>query len=359
MYEGTYTDGASAVRHRVRVTVTMNRLHITGEAGHTLDEWSFSGLRLAEDIYGSDQPVRLAHREKGEARLFFSSQEILDRLIVQAPGLRRRRSLKRRILVQSGIALAALGILLTVLLAALPYAADRLARFVPPWWENSIGVGFMAALEEQFPTCAGPGGRAALASLARRIAGARGDLHGIRIRVLQSRVPNAFALPGGYIGIFEGLIRFAESPEELAGVLAHEMAHVAHRHPMKSIIRQSGYRMIFHVMAGDASVLGSSAAKITETLLNLSFTREAEQESDRTSIDMLNRAGINSNGLPQFLSRLHKADARETSRGGYFSTHPAPEERAQSMRGWVRDGSAAMTADEWKAVRRMCRVAEF
>ena len=62
MYEGSYTDGASAVRHRVRVTVTMNRLYIADETGRTLDEWSFSGLRLAEDIYRSDQPVRLSQR---------------------------------------------------------------------------------------------------------------------------------------------------------------------------------------------------------------------------------------------------------------------------------------------------------
>ncbi len=359
MYEGSYTDGISAVRRRVRVTVTMMRLHIADEAGRTLDEWSFSGLRLAEEIYNPSQPVRLSHREKGDARLFLSSQEILDRLAGQAPGLRRRRSLKRRILIQAGIGLAALGILTAVVLAALPYAADSLARFVPRRWEYSIGSGFMATLEERFPPCTGLGGRTALASLARRIAGKQDALSRVRIRVLRSRIPNAFALPGGHIGIFEGLISFIESPEELAGVLAHEMAHAALRHPMKSILRQSGYRLIFSAMAGDASMFGSSAAKLTETLLNLSFTREAERESDRISIDMLNRAGIRSYGLPRFLKRLHQADSRNTSRGGYFSTHPAPEERARAMRSWVRDGNSAMTAGEWEAVQRMCRVAEF
>ena len=359
MYEGSYTDGISAVRHRVRITVTMMRLHIADETGRTLDEWSFSGLRLAEEIYNSSQPVRLFHLEKGDARLFLSSQEILDRLAGLAPGLRPRRSLKRRMLIQAGIGLAALGILAVVVLAALPYAADSLARFVPRRWENSIGSGFMAALEKRFPPCTGLGGQTALASLARRIAGNQDTLTRVRIRVLRSRIPNAFALPGGYIGIFEGLIRFTESPEELAGVLAHEMAHAENRHPMKSILRQSGYRLIFSAMTGDTSMLGSSAAKLTETLLNLSFTREAERKSDRISIDMLNRAGIRSYGLPRFLNRLRKADSGKTSRGGYFSTHPAPEERAKAMRRWVRDGNAAMTEGEWEAVRQMCRVTEF
>ncbi len=59
MYEGSYTDGLSAVSHRVRITVTMNRLHIADESGRTVDEWSFSGLRLAEEIYNGSQPVRL------------------------------------------------------------------------------------------------------------------------------------------------------------------------------------------------------------------------------------------------------------------------------------------------------------
>ncbi|MFC1491689.1 M48 family metallopeptidase [Nitrospinota bacterium] len=352
MYESTYTDGKTAARRPVRVDLTMNRLLIRGEDGSALDEWSLPGLRLAEEIYGRSQPVRLSHRERGESLLSFESQEILGALAESVPGLRGRSSWARRLLTPLAIALAALVFIAAVLAAAFPYAVERLSNYIPREWEDALGSRVMDTIGTQYPSCRGRGGEAALTALVSRLAAARG-IPPVEVRVFRSRIPNAFTAPGGHIGIFEGLFRFTETPEEFAGVLAHEMGHAALRHPAKSLVRRAGFALIFSMMTGDASWLTSSAGKLTKSLLNLSFTREAELESDREAIRTLGRAGIRSDGLSRFLARL-KRRAPKHAAGGYFSTHPAAGERIAAMRGRTRPGAPAMTPAEWRALRGIC-----
>ncbi len=345
----------------------MGRLVIIGEDGETVDEWPLEGLRLADEIRSAAQPVRLAHRDRGEARLTFESQEIL-RALGEVPGARRKWSWGKRIAVYAGIAAAALGILVGAAIAVLPRAADRLSLLVPAGLEDAAGARIMAAIAAQYPECRSHRGEAAIASLARRLASAntaagrlaagRTFRNPIRVRLFRSKIPNAFTAPGGHIGIFAGIFRFARTPSELAGVLAHEMGHAALRHPAKSILRQAGLGLIFAVITGDAAELAAWAGKFTRNLLNLSFTREAELEADCAAIAMLAGAGIRQDGLSRFLERISRR-APGMAEGGYFSTHPAARDRVAAMSALTRPGGPsrggpAMTQAEWESIRGIC-----
>ena len=360
MFEGTYNDGKSAARRDVRVSVTMNRLLIVDEGGAvggatggaTVDEWPIEGLRLAGEIYRGDQPVRISHTARGEALLTFKGQEILAAL----PGLSGtsgRWSWRRRIATWAGILVAIVGIMIAALAAALPWAVDRLSEYIPPKVERTFGAGVMAALGTQYATCRSPEGDEALAFLVGRLAAGREFKNPIRIRVFRSKISNAFTAPGGYIGIFDGLFRNTRTPEEFAGVLAHEMGHARLRHPEKSLLRQGGLAILFAAITGDPSALAASGGEFAKKLLHLSFTREAELESDGEAVDMLNRAGMGSKGLSRFLKRLEK-NAPDLAKGGYFSTHPGASKRIAAMRNNPRPGRPPMSAVEWTAVRRMC-----
>ena len=352
MFEGTYNDGKSAVRRDVRVSVTVSRLLIAEEEGAAVDQWPIEGLRLADEIYRSDQPVRISHTARGEALLTFKGQEILAAL----PGLSSssgRWSWRRRIATWAGALVAILGILIAALAAALPWAVDRLSEFAPPKIERALGAGVMTALGAQYATCRSPEGDEALAFLVGRLAAGRDFRNPIKIRVFRSEIPNAFTAPGGHIGIFEGLFRHARTPEEFAGVLAHEMGHARLRHPEKSLLRQAGLTLLFAAITGDPSALAASGGEFAKKLLHLSFTREAELESDREAVEMLNGAGMGSGGLARFLDRLQK-DAPNLAEGGYFSTHPAAGERIAAMQKTTRPGRSAMSEAEWNAIRRIC-----
>ncbi len=341
----------------------------------TLDEWPLDEIHLADEIHGEDQPVRLARRARGkarlgEARLTFDSQDILQAL-GDVSDARRKWPWGKRIAVYAGAAAAALAIIVGAAALILPWAADRLSLLVPAGLEDAAGAGIMTAFAARYPECRNPRGEAALASLVRRLtaghpasssttagntASGRTFRNPVRVRVFRSKIPNAFTAPGGHIGILDGLFRFARTPGELAGVLAHEMGHAALRHPSKSILRQAGLGLIFAVITGDAAELASRAGKFTQNLLNLSFTREAEFEADREAVAMLAGAGIRPDGLARFLKRIER-HAPGGAKGGYFSTHPAARDRVAAMSGQNKSGGAnhlAMTQAEWESIRGIC-----
>src|SRR5207237_6004435 len=101
----------------------------------------------------------------------------------------------------------------------------------------------------------------------------------LQAEVVTSRIPNAFALPGGKIYLLNGLLQKAENPDELAGVIAHEMGHVSHRDHLRMMIHRGGVSFLMGLLFGD--VTGSSAVIfVTRSLFEVSYTRAAEQNAD-------------------------------------------------------------------------------
>jgi predicted Zn-dependent protease len=153
---------------------------------------------------------------------------------------------------------------------------------------------------------------------------------------------NAFALPGGYIGVHTGLITTAQTESELAGVLAHEVAHVTQRHIARMLAGQErNSLMTLAAMAvgvlaaransnlGQAIIAGSQAAAIQS---QLDYTREHEREADRIGVSILERAGFDVHGMPSFMERLQRATRQyDTNAPDYLRTHPVTTERIADL----------------------------
>lgn len=152
--------------------------------------------------------------------------------------------------------------------------------------------------------------------------------------VLDNSVPNAWALPGGKIAIYRGLLVELQSEAELAAVLAHEIVHSAARHSAKQMERQllmqSGLATLQQILAGHSYqdlILGSSAA--TAQLLSLKYSRHAELEADAYGIKYMVAAGYDPTAavkLQEMFLRLHE-NAKPHWLEGLFSTHPPSQER--------------------------------
>jgi Zn-dependent protease with chaperone function len=138
---------------------------------------------------------------------------------------------------------------------------------------------------------------------------------------------NAFALPGGYVVVYTGLLRAADSAGELAGVLAHEAQHVELRHSLKNLIHDLGWRAVLAAALGDYS--GGVWADMAHRLGTLKYGRDLEREADRLGMEALVRAGIDPQGMATFFARLA---AREGASIALLSTHPASEERMRTLR---------------------------
>jgi predicted Zn-dependent protease len=240
------------------------------------------------------------------------------------------------------------------LCASLPFAAggqnqlpdfgDASSAVLSPADEREIGALLMRQIRAQLPVIDDPEIEDYIQTLGYKLvsSGSWGttDFH---FFVLADPVVNAFAIPGGYIGVNSGLITSTESESELASVVAHEIAHVTQRHIARAIAasEKSQYATIAAVIAGlligmanseagQAAVAGASAAGVQS---QINFTRANEKEADRVGMQMLATAGFDPRAMPTFFEKLDLA-ARYYSRPPEFlSTHPVTTSRISDSRG--------------------------
>lgn len=158
-----------------------------------------------------------------------------------------------------------------------------------------------------------------------------------KIVVVADSVPNAFALPGGFVVIHSGLIVQADTAEEVLGVLGHEIAHVTQRHGLKNMVNAVGLVLVVQTLFGDVSSLVAIAAEKGSFLLQQQYSRDAEREADTLGVRYLADAGIDPEGLINFLTKV-KALQDDREAGPYekgmawLQTHPAPSERIASLK---------------------------
>lgn len=164
----------------------------------------------------------------------------------------------------------------------------------------------------------------------------RGTFIGYRLAVLDTEEVNAFATPGGTIFLSKGLIRLAQNEDDLAGVIAHEIAHVTLRHGLAAIKQANMLAAFQYLGAGAAQatlsdkdlqqvtgVFGDSIQDIITTLVKNGYSRDAEYEADELGARIAAAAGYDPAGMGRVLFRM----GRHAGKGGFYSTHPAPAER--------------------------------
>lgn len=150
-----------------------------------------------------------------------------------------------------------------------------------------------------------------------------------RFAILDSREQNAFAAPGGYIFVTIGLLNTLKNEAELAGVLAHEVAHVTQKHMLKTIQRSAILANVSEfsltAMNEDPQLFSSVIDAATDVLFEKGLDKELEFEADRFGIEYAYRAGYNPSGLRDYLTTLQGQEGRAASR--FFSTHPSTSVR--------------------------------
>jgi predicted Zn-dependent protease len=197
---------------------------------------------------------------------------------------------------------------------------------------------------------------AALASLAKRLAEGDAEAPSFELKVYDIDIVNAFALPGDRIVVTKKLIETAETPEEIAGVLAHEMGHVYHRHAETQMVRAMGIELLFRITSsGD---LGGFAG----LLAILRYSRDSEREADSFAVDQLRKVAINPVGLKRFFERVMKLEGNPPSSGGVFatvndmmSTHPVTKERMDSIEPEGMATRPVLSDSDWASLKMICK----
>ncbi|RJF93588.1 peptidase [Sphingomonas cavernae] len=240
-----------------------------------------------------------------------------------------------------------LAIAATVVFAVMS-APRWIAPHVPPSFEKKLGDAIVGDFGGRF--CNGPGGQAALDALTRQLNPKRLPLE---VRVAKVPMVNAVALPGGKIVIFDQLLKEANSADEVAGVLGHEIGHVQNRDVMQALLRQAGLSVILGGMSGDAGGYFNA-------LLSATYSREAERAADDASIAAMKRAQISPAATAGFFARLgvmEKKLGQASVALNYLSSHPLSGDRERLFADSAARNAQyrpALTRDQWEALVDIC-----
>ena len=347
MARGRYHDGKTARQRDVALTLTGTALLIAGEDGgdEVLASWPLSELRRI-DQDGPEGRVRFKRGEAGDERLTVDDAAFAAALTAAVPRTKRRSGWNRWLLSAGGC-----GVLLLFLFFAVPQLSAVVAPMVPVGWERKIADASTNIFLGAFgggEFCSGPEGLAALDSLSARLTDSVESDYDIRIRVSSHEMVNAFAMLGGDVVVFHGLIEFAESPDEVAAVVAHELGHLIRRHPTQALVRALSLDLFMDFLTG-----GSALSGIGQTMVALSYSRDAEREADALGLRLLRDAGLRRDGMASFFRRLEEKHGGLPESLRYLSTHPTVGERVENAR-TDSEGASAMTPAAWDALRRIC-----
>jgi beta-barrel assembly-enhancing protease len=221
---------------------------------------------------------------------------------------------------------------------------------ISPQQEAEMGAQYAAEINRQLPIVQDAAVHRYLNVLGTQIAQHVQRPFNYRFYVVNANQINAFAVPGGHIYINRGLIERTRNLSELAGVLAHEIAHVEERHSAEMLERVQRAEMgltVAYVLTGRApGGLERAAVNAAGGLWMASHSREAEREADATAVPLLVRAGIDPRGLSTFFQVLMEEQQRAPSRvEQWFSTHPLTAERMAETQAQIEQIPAAQRAN--------------
>lgn len=244
----------------------------------------------------------------------------------------------------------AIGAALSAIVLLVGYTAPNwLAPYVPLSVEKKFGSALVGDFGGKF--CDKADGQEALRALTAKLTGRAGELN---VRVVDVGMVNAAALPGGNIVIFRGLLTSAKGPDEVAGVLGHEIAHVEERHVTEGMIRHLGFGMI-------VALFGGNTGSNVNAVMGAGYGRAAETEADEGALKALQRASISPLPTADFFARLGEGERKLGQIGAgleYLSSHPLSARREQRFRAQTVRGAPyrpSLSQSEWQALRGICR----
>jgi beta-barrel assembly-enhancing protease len=151
--------------------------------------------------------------------------------------------------------------------------------------------------------------------------------YNIDIAVLKDKEVNAFALPGGKVVVYTGILKSMKSADELAALLAHEVSHINKRHSLRSLLRSSAIAILISVALNDASGVAAILVENAETLRSLGYSRSLERDADYAGMQVLVNNKINPIAMRNLMLRLQEEYGRTPDVISFISTHPATSER--------------------------------
>jgi predicted Zn-dependent protease len=361
-WEGDYLDGQSANRQRISIHLGTGGIKFTTTAGEVL-YLPYGTLRQTQGFYGGE-PVRLEWGEDLPQALVIRDVAFLSSLHQKSGRTGRHfhnpanRYLRLKLTLAAAV--ASVVIAASLYIWGIPAMSAVVTSYVPVSWEEKLGAGVMSHLASPESLCKDETLRQAVDQIFARLIPAQSDIpYTFQISIIDAPMVNAFAAPGGYIGLYHGLIKQTGSPEELAAVLAHEVQHIIKRHSTRSLLQQASSKILMAALSGDvtgAQAFGLANAGYFALLKN---SRRAEREADEEGLKMLLEAGIDPGGMVAFFEGMKEREDTIPGIFKYFSSHPGTQGRIRHLKtllAQARQGTANNLIGDgaWNTIKKSC-----
>ena len=221
---------------------------------------------------------------------------------------------------------------------------------MPDSWRDRLGAEIERSFAAGAQECKANDGVAGLMRLEGRLKEGNPSLPAFAVAVYDLPIVNAFALPGGRIVVSGKLIEAANAPDQLAGVVAHELGHVAHRDPEAQLLRAAGLQVLIAFFTGGSG--GDALGGLAGTLAILRYSRDAERAADAYAVDLLTKAQIDPMGLRHFLEAMREREGKDPNGPfgkltGILATHPLTEDRIKAI-------TPLPPGEDWAKLRAIC-----
>jgi len=358
-----YYDGEVAKSHAVFLEISGEQLNIIStDSGTTLLSWPLDHIKVLEEA-APPSPAKLSISSAPESRIFIEDKYDWQHLKPKLPKEAFNRfSLPiswASIIGYIGISIA----LLIFLFVFIPRFLEYGAYIIPLKWEKQLGDHVVEGVINR-PVCVAPEGQKAMDRLIQKLqdgAHAAGYNRNLQYKIYVVYAPktmNALAAPGGNLILFSGVITKATNPDEVAGIMAHEMGHIELYHPTRGVIRDIGLSVLLSMMFGS----DTGFIQLAGTMGQLSYSRQNESEADAIGGDILKKADIKPKSLILFFDKLPDFDVGLNDGLqnilSYLSTHPMTDERIGDLEKRFEDDQTAyqpaMSKSDWAALKQIC-----
>lgn len=243
----------------------------------------------------------------------------------------------------------------------IPGMAAVATPYVPFAWEDQLGREVIEHLAPEARQCHDPDRLRKLDQVVQALTTTRpASPYHIRLSVVDAPAVNAFATPGGRVVILRGLLEKTASPEQLAGVLAHELQHVYQRHTTRAILEQTATTFLLTAISGDLSGGLAWGLEGARTMGTLHYSRTHEREADVEGLRMLQAARLDPAAMVAFYEIMHNDVEAHAGPPDFLSTHPDMGERLATLISLAGPPPAhpitLLPGENWKDIRTLCRL---
>lgn len=353
-FEARFSDGKTAVSNEVMVELTDRGISIPAGVAGTPLIWPYGALATAEPLTDHAIDALVTYSYQPGATLFVPGPRFARALAKLAPQLTAKAQRWKSATPWLWGAAAAVLVAFAVWMANWS-PARTVATMLPDNIRKGMGEQVLASMTRGRTVCKAGAGRDALDRLTGRLSSAAGTKKPFNVVVVDWGLVNAFATPGENIVLTRGLLEAAKGPDEVAGVLAHEMGHGLEMHPETGLVRAMGLAAAAELMLGGS---GGTLSNVGILLVQLSYSRDAEHEADDHALSILRNAGISAKGFAAFFERMRKTEKGGSGIGQMLSTHPDTGKRLSKV--LAQDGyrnSPALSETDWNALKGICDAA--